>query len=232
MDYLFSPPPVLALPIKDSNQFYPLRRIFCVGRNYAAHALEMNAEVDKKAPFYFSKSRDAYVASGSTIPMPLGSNNFHHEVELVIAIGKAGVNILEEDANKHIFGYACGLDLTRRDLQKQAQEKSLPWDFAKDFEQSAVVGEIMPIHYIADIENSKIWLKVNGEIRQNSLIKDMIWKIPELIAYLSKYYHLMPGDLIYTGTPEGVGPLQAGDKIKAGIDQLSDLKLEIKDSSL
>ncbi|ABQ71697.1 fumarylacetoacetate (FAA) hydrolase (plasmid) [Rhizorhabdus wittichii RW1] len=199
---------------------------FCVGRNYEAHATEMGFKVDREAPFYFNKAASTFVASGSTIPYPPGTSNYHYEMELVVAIGKQAFQISEAEAGSIIYGFACGLDMTRRDLQLVAREKGRPWDLGKDFEQSAVVAPITKAAQFA-IENQRISLSVNGEIKQDQVLADLVWSVPELIADLSRFYHLAPGDLIFTGTPAGVGPVVAGDTLEGTIDGLTPVQLVI-----
>jgi len=225
--YLFTPPAVASLPIRGGDEHFPIRRIFCVGRNYEAHAKEMGLEADRETPFYFTKAVAHYVASGATVPYPPGTANYHHEMELVVGIGKAGFRIPGEQALAHVFGYGCGLDMTRRDLQMQAREKRLPWDAAKDFEDAAVLSELAPASLIGHPGKGKIELKVNGAIRQSSDLCLMIHPVPALIAQLSRFYHLQPGDLIFTGTPEGVGPVVAGDRIEGTIEGVGEITLNI-----
>lgn len=225
--YLFTPPPVASLAIRGSNEHFPIRRIFCVGRNYEAHAKEMGLEADREIPFYFTKASAHYVPSGATVPYPPGTANYHHEMELVVGIGKAGFQIPESQSLSHVFGYACGLDMTRRDLQIQARTKQLPWDIAKDFENAAVLSELAPASQIGHPSEGKIELKVNGVIRQSSDLKLMIHQIPAIIAHLSRFYHFQPGDLIFTGTPEGVGPVAAGDRIEGTIEGVGEITLNI-----
>ena len=225
--FQFEPPEVVAVPIAGQAARYPVRRIFCVGRNYAAHAKEMGVEVDRTAPWYFNKGRDAVVLSGSTIPYPPGTENLHYEMEMVAALGADAFEIAKEDSLSVVFGYACGLDLTRRDLQAAAKEKSLPWDFGKDFERAAVVSAITPHQQCGHPASGKIELTVNGQVKQSGDLSQMIWSVPELISYLSRFYHLKAGDLIYTGTPEGVGPVQAGDFLTGRIDGVGELELSI-----
>ena len=203
---------------------FPVRRIFCVGRNYAAHRREMGAD-DREPPFFFTKPADAVVASGATLAYPRATTNLHHEVELVVAVGLGGEDISVDSALSHVFGFAVGVDLTRRDLQAAAKEKGHPWDSAKGFDQSAPLGAITPT-------SMREWagaisLSVNGVQRQSADLSDMIWAIPEIIAECSRLWRLSPGDLIYTGTPEGVGPLVSGDRVRASIDGLDDLVFTI-----
>lgn len=222
-------PPVLT-EIANSETLFPVHRIFCVGRNYHAHAAEMGVSVDKakNVPFYFTKHPSAIVPSGSTVEYPPQTSNYHYEMELVVAIGKTGFEIPESDAEDYIFGYACGLDMTRRDLQLKARETNRPWDLGKDFEESAIISPIVPKTECGVIDTGNIQLSVNGEIHQNSELTKLIWNVNEVIAHLSKFYHLQPGDLIYTGTPEGVGPVVSGDKIDGLIEKLGDISLKIK----
>jgi fumarylpyruvate hydrolase len=225
--YFFAPPETVGVPVAGDEKLYPVGRIFCVGRNYAEHAKEMGHEVDREAPFYFTKPASAIVASGATIAYPPGTENFHHEMEFVVALGGPAFRIAEEDAMDAVFGYACGLDLTRRDLQHAAKEKGRPWDLAKAFEHSAVISPITPAGVFGAIGGQRIHLAVNGETRQDSRLSDLIWSVPALISHLSRYYHLQAGDLIYTGTPAGVGKLVAGDRLEGGIDGLEPITLAI-----
>lgn len=227
--YQFDPPPVVSVPVRGFSPFFPVRRIFCVSRNYAAHAKEIEAEVDREAPWYFNKSRDAVALSGSTISYPPGTENLHHEMEMVVALGAEAFDIKVEHALDVVFGYACGVDLTRRDLQNAATQKNLPWDFAKDFEQAAVISAITTVEECGHPASGKIQLAVNDEIKQSSNLSQMIWPVPALISYLSRYYHLRPGDLIFTGTPEGVGALKAGDHVTGCIEGIGSLELSIAD---
>ena len=227
--YLWNPPPVYSLAVRGLTARYPVHRIFCVGRNYHAHAVEMGAPVDKAAarPFYFTKSASALVESGVTVPYPTGTSNYHYEMELVVAIGAPCFRVSEIDAPQLIYGYAAGLDMTRRDLQLVAREQGRPWDLGKDFELSAVCSEIVPIGKLGVLGQGAIRLAVNGQQRQSADLSHLIWSIPELLADLSKFYHLLPGDLIYTGTPEGVGAVKPGDTISGHIDGVGEVKLAI-----
>jgi len=219
--------PETSVAVANSEDRFPIRRIFCIGRNYAAHAREMGANPDREAPFYFTKSADTVVASGSTVAYPPRCNELHHEIELVAAIGKAGSNISAESALDHVFGYAVGIDLTRRDLQAEAKSKGRPWDTAKNFDQSAPIGEIHPVSEKGHPSSGRIWLAVNGEMRQEGDLVEMIWSVAESIAEISTYGALAPGDLVYTGTPAGVGPLVAGDRVSGGIDGIGSIKIDI-----
>lgn len=220
------PAPVLpTVPVSGKAAVFPVRRIFCVGRNYAAHAAEMGAEVDREAPFYFTKSGFA-LTLGGTIPYPPGTQDYHHEVELVVALGRPAFRIAAADAMGCVYGYAVGLDMTRRDLQAVAKSKQRPWDLGKDVENSAVIGPITPAAAFRP-DGQRITLQVNGALRQDASLSDMVWSIPELIADLSRYYYLEPGDLIYTGTPAGVGAVQPGDRLQARIEGLEPLDIAI-----
>ena len=208
---------------------FPVRRIFCVGRNYAEHAREMGTDPDREPPFFFMKSADTVVASGSEIKYPTRTENLHHEVELVIAMGSGGSDISVAEASDHIFGYAVGVDLTRRDLQQQMKENGRPWDIGKSFDQAAPVGEIQPSWNIGHPRKGKINLSVNGKTRQKADLKDMIWSIDEIIAELSTYYKLEAGDLIFTGTPSGVDALVRGDHVSSAIEGIESLEFSIAD---
>lgn len=227
-DFLFPVPPQPALPVVGEKRLFPVTRIFCVGRNYVEHAKEMGNEVDREAPFYFLKPAFSLTRSGATVPYALGTKNFHHEMELVVAIGAPAFRTAKEDAMAAVYGYACGLDMTRRDLQQNAKDLRRPWDFGKAFENSAVAGPITRASEIPSLEGRRISLTVNGGVRQDSTLDELVWKVDELIAHLSCYYHLMPGDLLYTGTPAGVGPVVAGDVLEGSIDGLQPLKLTLR----
>jgi fumarylpyruvate hydrolase len=226
--YLWNPPPVHSLPVRGKAERLPVNRLFFVGRNYHAHAIEMGRPVDKsvEVPFYFTKSPSTLVESGATVSYPPGTKDYQHEMELVLAIGAPGFRVAEADAAKLIYGYACGLDMTRRDLQLVAREKGRPWDLGKDVEQSSVVSEIVPMPRTV-LDKGELAMSVNGTDRQKSDLSKLIWNIPELIADLSKFYHLQPGDLIFTGTPEGVGPLQPGDRIEGRVDGVGTISLTV-----
>ncbi|WP_069865717.1 fumarylacetoacetate hydrolase family protein [Pseudomonas citronellolis] len=227
--YLFTPPPVYSLPVQGSDIRFPVKRIFCVGRNYHAHAVEMNRPVDKATskPFYFLKDASTLIESGATVPYPAGTIDYQYEMELTVAIGGEGFHVGETDVDRLIFGYCASLDMTRRDLQLVAREQGRPWDLGKNFEKSAVFSEIIPKGDLGVLVEGAIGLKVNGEVKQSSDLSKLIWSIPELIADLSLFYHLQPGDLILTGTPEGVGPVVTGDHITGHIDRVGDVELTI-----
>jgi fumarylpyruvate hydrolase len=227
-NYLWSPPPVRSLPVRGRAERAPINRLFFVGRNYHAHAVEMGKPVDKANAqlFYFTKSPQTLVESGAAVAYPPGTSSFHHEMELVVAIGKPGFRVAPEAADEMVYGYACGLDMTRRDLQLTAREQGRPWDLGKDVEQSSIVSEIVPMPGTV-IDNGALEMSVNGEIRQKSDVSLLIWNVREVIADLSRFYHLEPGDLIFTGTPEGVGAVVAGDRITGSIDGVGEIALSV-----
>jgi fumarylpyruvate hydrolase len=225
--YLFDPAPVPAVPVRGIAQLYPIRRIFCVGRNYEAHAKEMGVVADREAPFYFTKTPGDYVPTGATLAYPPGTANYHYEMELVVAIGAPAFKVSAADATARIYGFACGLDMTRRDLQLAARDKGRPWDLGKDFEQAAVLSTLVRAGEVAPMTRGKIELKVNGVVRQSSDLSLLIHPVAAIIADLSKYYSLQPGDIIYTGTPEGVGPVMSGDRLEGSIEGLVDIAAAI-----
>jgi fumarylpyruvate hydrolase len=225
MEPLFHlPQPIVPVAGRDGG--FPVRRIWCVGRNYVDHAKEMGG-TGRELPFFFAKPADAAVPGGGPVPFPSKTGNFHHEVELVVAIGKGGSNLSAATAWSHVFGLAVGLDLTRRDLQAALKEKGQPWELAKAFDHSAPIGAIHPLDPVRPPERAAIWLRVNGIDRQRSDIANMIWSVPEILMHLSEYVELAPGDLIFTGTPEGVGRLQRGDTLLGGIEGLGELAVTI-----
>jgi fumarylpyruvate hydrolase len=226
--YLWAPPPVPGLPVRGRSERLPVNRIFCVGRNYHAHAIEMGRPVDKSVEraFYFTKSPQTLVPSGSTVPYPPGTKDYHYEMELVLVVGQPGFRVPAERAHELVFGYACGLDMTRRDLQLAARDKGRPWDLGKDIEQGSVCSEVVPMEGRV-IEGGEIALEVNGQVRQKSDVGKLIWNIREIIADLSLYYHLEPGDLIYTGTPEGVGAVVPGDELRGRVEGVGSVTLTI-----
>ncbi|MGV2895983.1 fumarylacetoacetate hydrolase family protein [Achromobacter sp. AGC78] len=231
MPFVFAPAAPVAVPIAGGQDAFPVRRVYCVGRNYAAHAREMGFDPDREPPFFFCKPADAVVpvADGQTLdlPYPPETANLHYEIELVAAIGQGGANIAVDDALQHVWGYAVGLDMTRRDLQMKMREAGRPWELGKAFDQSAPLGPLHPAASVAGIEQAGIWLQVNGADKQRSDIGKLIWSVAETIAYLSRYFRLEPGDLIYTGTPEGVGPVVRGDKMLGGVDGLGTLSVQM-----
>lgn len=225
--YLFPAPPVVTVPVLGESKLFPVNRIFCVGRNYAEHAKEMGHEVDREAPFYFLKPAGAIVHTGATVPYAPGTTNLHYEMEFVVAIGAPAFRISQQAAMSVVLGYATGLDMTRRDLQQTAKDKGRPWDLGKAFEQSAVISPITRAAGFSVIGPQRIWLSQNGKMKQDARLSDLVWSVAELISHLSGYYHLAPGDLIYTGTPAGVGAVKPGDVLEGGIDGLSGLTLTI-----
>jgi fumarylpyruvate hydrolase len=224
--FLFPIPAPKSLPVQGETARFPVNRIFCVGRNYAEHAKEMGVEVDREAPFYFTKTPSALEGSGQTLPYPPGTKNFHYEMELVIAIGAPTFRIAKQEAIGAVYGYACGLDMTRRDLQLDARAKQRPWDLGKDVEHSAVVAAITQAKDF-HVAEQKISLTVNGAAKQDAKLSDLVWKVEELISHLSLYYHMLPGDLIFTGTPAGVGAVTPGDAIAGSIDGLEPVTLTV-----
>lgn len=225
--YTWSPPARASVAISGSDERFPVRRIFCIGRNYAGHVREMGGDPKSDPPIFFTKPADAIVGSGSEVAYPARSGNVHHEVELVVALKSGGSDIAAEQALGHVFGYAVGNDLTRRDLQNEARAKGMPWDMSKGFDASAQIGALTPADRFGVPASQSIWLKVNGEQRQRSQLSQMIWSVPEIICGLSGYVALQAGDLIYTGTPDGVGPLARGDQVSCGIDGVDELEFRI-----
>jgi fumarylpyruvate hydrolase len=228
MSYVLPPPPQASVAVAGSADRFPVRRIFCVGRNYAAHAREMGKDPDREPPFFFMKPADALVDSGTTIPYPPQTKELHYEMEMVVALGKGGTDVPRDEALSLVFGYACGIDLTRRDLQAQAKEMGRPWDFGKGFDNSAPCG---PIHKVASVGHpakGRIWLSVNGAVKQDGDLSEMIWPVPDIIAILSQSMRLAAGDLIFSGTPAGVGAVKAGDKIGGGVAGLGEITLSIR----
>ncbi len=230
MSFVISPGEQASVAIEGSDERFPVRRIYCVGRNYRAHAIEMGADPDREPPFFFMKPADAVVKNGATIPYPPQTGNLHHEIELVVAIGKGGKDIAEADALDHVWGYGVGIDLTRRDLQNQAKEMGRPWDMGKGFDNSAPCTALRPVSDVGhpDTTNAAIWIKVNGETKQGSTLDLHIWTTAETISYLSGLVELQAGDLIYMGTPEGVAAVKAGDTMEGHIDGVGDLTIHIK----
>ncbi|MDY0009903.1 MAG: fumarylacetoacetate hydrolase family protein [Bdellovibrionales bacterium] len=228
--YVFPPAPLPFLPVAGRRDVFPVRRIFCVGQNYALHAAEMGAKAGtaEGIPVFFMKPADSIAHDGDIIPYPPETASLHHEVELVVALGMGGANIPETSAAAHIFGYTVGLDLTRRDLQKQAKENGKPWDLGKGFDNASPCGILIPAGSLPGLPQGAIQLAVNGDLRQDGQLSDMIWPIPRLIALLSRFITLHPGDILMTGTPAGVGPLLPGDKVDAHIDHIGDLSVTIR----
>ena len=225
--FIFPPPPIPAVAVAGTDKKFPVRRIFCVGRNYAAHAREMGKDPDREPPFFFMKPADTVVDSGVTIPYPPETKNLHFEMELVVAIGTGGGKIASDNALNHVFGYAAGIDLTRRDLQNVAKDMARPWDWSKGFDNSAPCGPIHPAAAIGHPKTGRIWLAVNGAIKQDADIAEMIWPVPDIIAFISASMALAAGDLIFTGTPAGVGPVLPGNTITGGIDGAGEIVITI-----
>jgi fumarylpyruvate hydrolase len=224
---LFASPTVRIVPVVGTDLAYPVHRIFCVGRNYADHAAEMGVEVDRDAPFYFTKSLTALALTGQQLPYPPGTTDYHYEAELVIAMGRPAFRADGAEAQAAIYGYACGLDMTRRDLQAAAKAKQRPWDTGKDVEASAIIGTITPADRFEELGPQPIKLHLNGALKQDATLADMVWSVAELVSHLSQLYHLASGDLIYTGTPAGVGAVQVGDEIRVSIEGLDPLLVTI-----
>ncbi|GKY89507.1 fumarylacetoacetate hydrolase family protein [Sinisalibacter aestuarii] len=227
MKYLFQPPAIPSIPVSGEAAGYPVLRIFCVGRNYAAHAAEMGVAVDRDAPFYFTKNPQHMLASGSTLPYPPGTEDLHHEMELALAIGQPVFRATAEEAQAAIYAYGCALDMTRRDLQAEGKAQRRPWDLGKDVEGSAVFAELTRAEAFGAVRDQRIHLEVNGEARQDATLGELVHSCAEVVAHLSRFYHLAPGDVIMTGTPAGVGPVVAGDEITGGIDGLAPISLRI-----
>ncbi len=226
MSFVIPAPPPASVEVTGTGDRFPVRRIYCIGRNYLAHRKEMGHD-DRKPPFYFQKPADALLETGGEFPYPTLSENVHFEIELVVAIAKGGTDISIENALDHVYGYGLGIDMTRRDIQSQAKQDGKPWESAKSFDHSAPISPIRPVSEIGHPDSGRIWLAVNGEIRQDSDLNLQIWNVQEGISHLSKLYEVGPGDLIYTGTPDGVGPINPGDLITAGIEGIGELEIKV-----
>ncbi|MBY8977128.1 fumarylacetoacetate hydrolase family protein [Rhodobacteraceae bacterium NNCM2] len=219
-------PPVAAIPVAGTDTFFPVRRVYCIGRNYAAHTIEMGHDPDRDPPFFFQKNADNLDSSGE-FPYPVKTSDVHHEMEMIVALKSGGTNIPLDNALDHVFGYALCLDMTRRDLQAEAKRLARPWEVSKAFERSAPVG---PLHTVAEVghpDHGRIALTINGEVRQEGDLNQMIWKVPEMVSYLSEYYELAAGDVILSGTPSGVGPVQKGDVMEASIEGLGSMVVTV-----
>ena len=223
--YVIPTPPIVSIPVAGGGEF-PVRRIYCIGRNYAAHAIEMGHDPNRESPFFFQKNPDNLDPSGE-FPYPPHTSDVHHEVELVVALKSGGTNISADDALDHVWGYAVSLDMTRRDLQGEAKKLGRPWEIGKAFERSAPVAPLMPASKTGHLDHGRIELKVNGAVKQEGDMNQMIWKVPEMISYLSEYFELAPGDIIMSGTPSGVGPVSKGDVMEASIEGLGNLKVTV-----
>ena len=217
MRYLFDPEPCPTLPIVNSDQVFPVNRVFCVGRNYVAHALELGNEVDREEPFYFTKSPAHVVAGDAEVRFAPRTEDYHHEVEFVVALSGKLTQATPEQAMEAVFGYGVGLDMTRRDLQNKAKDKRRPWDIAKDVEDSAILSPLTPKQDFGELADQTISLHVNGDLRQEGKLSQMVWSVPEILCHLSTLYHLKPGDVIMTGTPSGVGPVAKGDVLESSV---------------
>ncbi len=227
MHYAVQLPEVVVVPVDGSDIFFPVRRIYCVGRNYLEHIREMKESDERDPPFFFQKPRDAIVLSGQTVPYPPQTEDFQFEVELVIAIGKAGRSVSQERALDHVFGYAVGLDMTRRDRQRESGKNGLPWEIGKSFDASAPCGNLRTVAEVGHLQSGRIAVSVNGQSKQDSVIEKMIWNVPEIVSKLSHAYDLAEGDLIYTGTPAGVAPVFPGDVLRGTVQGLSNLEITI-----
>ena len=230
MDYLFPPEPTPSVGIVGRSERFPVRRIYCVGHNYVSHILETGRDPDRESPFFFNKPSDGIVGDGESLPYPPATASLHHEVELVVAIDREGYEIPPEQAEEHIFGYAVGIDLTRRDLQQVAEDRSLPWTAAKAFDRSAPCGLLTPRADCSKMDSGAIALSVNDRLRQDADLRNMIWPVPYVISSLSRMFVLKPGDLVFTGTPSGVGFVLPGDHIEATIEGLTPLRISIEDA--
>ncbi len=225
--YVFEPPPAPVLPIRGSDRLYPVHRIYCVGRNYAEHAKEMGHDPTREPPFFFQKNPDTLVPDGGDFPYPGKSSDVHHEFEMVVALGRGGRDIPAATALDCVYGYAVGLDMTRRDLQGEAKKLGRPWEVGKAFECAAPCSDIVPAETIGHPTRGAVWLEVNGELRQQGDLVQLIWSVPEIIAHLSGLFELKPGDLIYTGTPAGVGPVQRGDTLHGGVEGVGEIRVRV-----
>jgi fumarylpyruvate hydrolase len=227
LNYVFAAHPQPVVPVAGSDAVFPVHRIYCIGQNYADHAREMGSDPERETPFFFMKPADAVVENGASIPYPPATRDFHHEIELVVAIGKICTNIAVESALDGIFGYAVGIDLTRRDLQTEARKVGRPWDASKGFDRSAPCTAIHRVDEIGHPQRGEIWLDLNGERKQHADISQLIWSVPEQIAILSSMYTLLPGDLIFSGTPAGIGPMQRGDTAHGGVQGVDEITVHI-----
>jgi fumarylpyruvate hydrolase len=226
-DFVIDPPAQPSVAVAGSTARFPIRRVFCVGRNYAAHAREMGKDPDREPPFFFTKPADAVVPAEGTVPYPPLTENLHHEIELVVAIGKGGANVSAAQALDLVWGYGVGVDLTRRDLQDVAKKMSRPWDWSKSFDASGPCGPLQPVSAVGHPSKGAIWLNVNGETRQKGDLDELIWPVADVIAYISEAMTLQPGDLIFTGTPAGVGALNPGDTVSGGVEGVDEITFTI-----
>jgi fumarylpyruvate hydrolase len=229
--FVITPPAVPALAVAGSDQVFPLRRVFCVGRNYAAHAREMGSDPNREPPFFFTKPADAVIPTGGALPYPPATRELHHEVELVVALGAGGADIPPERALDLVWGYGVGLDLTRRDMQSEAKKIGRPWDMSKGFDASAPCSPLVPAGSTGHPQQGRIWLEVNGEVKQEGDLDEMIWPVADIIATLSRLVTLAPGDLIFTGTPSGVGALEPGDRLRGGVDGVATFEMTVAEAT-
>jgi fumarylpyruvate hydrolase len=226
-DYVIPPPATASLPVGTDARRFPIRRVFCVGRNYAAHAREMGKDPDREPPFFFMKPADAVIEATGVIPYPTLTSQLDHEIEMVVALKAGGTNVEPRDALDLVWGYGVGVDLTRRDIQQEAKELSRPWDWAKGFDASAPCSPIFPVEAVGHPAKGEIWLKVNGELKQRGDLRDLIWSIPEVISAISRAVDLVPGDLVYSGTPAGVGPMRPGDVVTGGVEGVTEFSFTV-----
>jgi fumarylpyruvate hydrolase len=227
MSHVIAPPAAPALKVRGSDQTFPVRRVYCIGRNYAEHAIEMGHDPSKEPPFFFQKNPDNLLAEGKDFPYPAKTKDVHHEIEMVVALKSGGRDIPIAKALDHVYGYAVGLDMTRRDLQGEAKKLGRPWEVGKAFENSAPCGALVPAAQIGHPAKGPVWLKVNGEIRQQGDLDQLIWKVPEMISFLSEYFELAAGDIIFTGTPAGVGPVKKGDVLLGHVEGVGELAVKV-----
>ncbi|MXN64007.1 FAA hydrolase family protein [Stappia sp. GBMRC 2046] len=224
--FVIEKPSVVAIPVAGSEALFPVRRVYCIGRNYAAHAIEMGHDPDREPPFFFQKNPDNLNPSG-VFPYPAKTSDVHHEVEMAVALKSGGRNIPLDDALNHVFGYGLALDMTRRDLQGEAKKLGRPWEIGKAFEKSAPVGPLHPVSEVGHLDSGRVELKINGQVRQEGDLNQMIWKVPEMISFLSEYFELAPGDIILSGTPSGVGPVTKGDVMEVAIEGLGAMTVKV-----
>lgn len=226
-EFVIPPPPQASLPVSTGTERFPIRRVFCVGRNYAAHAREMGKDPDREPPFFFMKPADAVVDAADTIPYPSLTSAFHHEIELVVALSAGGRNVAPEHALDLVWGYGVGVDLTRRDIQDEAKALSRPWDWAKGFDASAPCSPLYPVEVVGHPDQGEIWFSVNGVRKQQGDLRDLIWSVPEIISAISRAVDLAPGDLIFSGTPAGVGPMESGDVVTGGVEGVAEFSFTV-----
>ncbi len=226
-EYVITPPAIASLAVAGTSARFPVRRIFCVGRNYAAHAREMGRDPDREPPFFFMKPADAVVDTGAAIAYPPETKNFHYEIELVVALSKGGTDIAPEQALDHVYGYGIGIDLTRRDLQLAARDLGRPWDWGKSFDHSAPIAPLQKLAQTGHPAQGRIWLAVNGVTKQDADLSELIWNVPEIISTISRSMKLAPGDIIMTGTPAGVGPIVRGDHVTGGIAGVGEIEIRV-----